>query len=1192
MVEIKNLNLREEAINLRYEPAVDLGDVVKGSAPFFMQNFVEFFERTHLTESMKTLIIKTLMNLIGLREVTIGGSKKIKVSSNLILLPSDLGGGKTHSLILLYHVVKLIATATNRDEAVSKLKMLDKDIAEFVASNWESLRSKQLKVVIVDCKYSDLAPSPALPIKIAGREIKTLWGYLGYELGKYELVSSSDEKEVAPYADVIFNVFNESKALVLIDEIGRYYDQSGLAPSVISTFLMNLAEAMSKYTIREVAVVVTLPYEIRESEIESRESMKYVHAPELVEAINKILNRPNVEIVKPVEKGDLVEILRKRIFAHKGEFEKFAEEYVADKVSKEYPVQVREALDNRGFWRTVKKTYPFHPQYLDLLEKLVYKLPYLQKTRDAIKITVQTVLAIREGFFSFIEDKVDLISPYHVPVFISEVLDETVLRNAPSEYKVFQLILSSNMFELQNYEKLKSFKPDDFLEKVIARSLREAKLKKEDLKLGTKLVTVIWLHSLIGLGLPANMGDYPTTTDLIYSVSPIEYDVKGLLSLLRSILPQLIVHGDPASENAKWFFTNIPSLEELVEILKKNVTDVMAKEKLAEFIENGLKGKKAKGRPLKDYKTESIFENTATVRRVSEVPEEILSSKDPAIIAFADVVDKKELENLLEAKNHIVALAPYVERYDELKKISPEDAKGIKELARLKDATVWDGLLDLLRYYVAVESISDKHISAFISGNLGKGHDEAFLEDILKLMNEKVEGLKDYYYKNVWNMINKCYTKVYYYRQGNLLSEEGLNIESDKPLAPIVESFLRNKGLVPAEFNGKYIITIFEDYMDKNSEEDEININTLWSFIRTTTKAKVPIISWKMFLDAIKDLIRTLDYAVIIGKTIIWKPIFSNSGEAEMKDESEELLELLNEEMKKQQLGWDNIKLVYWRKVFDDWLNFVLEKTPRNKVLKIKDRSGNIYNVSDVKIERETTVKNGKLFYEEKKYLVEVEAKFPEEIWEKKDYEAEVDVKVGNFDGEIEVKLTPSKGLVVETVEPKEPKGKSPLHIRFKFRAENAGRYTLKFEVFSNLSLLDSKVETIDVKGEWIEEEITIKEKGEPIPGEAKVIEIIVLSAERIRDVLTLAKSYEGMLYGNVVIASSEEEVRLEIKAKKARVLELLWSSINNLVRTAGGNTEIEITHKPTGEPSLREVIDKIIDTRGIKFKIRRKLQS
>ena len=163
---------------------------------------------------MKELIIKVFMNLLGLKS-TVVGNRRYEVSSNLILLPSDLGGGKTHTLILLYHIFKLIGEARDLSEVVNKIRVLDEDLAEFISKNWTKIKEVSPKVTVIDCKYSDLAPSPVKPISIAGREIKTLWGYLGYELGRYEFVKEADERETAPYVDMLLNVLNESRAVAV-----------------------------------------------------------------------------------------------------------------------------------------------------------------------------------------------------------------------------------------------------------------------------------------------------------------------------------------------------------------------------------------------------------------------------------------------------------------------------------------------------------------------------------------------------------------------------------------------------------------------------------------------------------------------------------------------------------------------------------------------------------------------------------------------------------------------------------------------------------------------------------------------------------------------------------------------------------------------------------------------------------------
>jgi len=1180
MVDVRSLAVRDEVRNLMYEPAIDLGDVVRGKAPAFVQDPVEFFSRTHSTESMKTLVIKVFMNLLGIKKAEVGG-RSYEVSSSLILLPSDLGGGKTHSLILLYHMLNLISESKDRESVISKIKILDEDIADFISENWDSIKGISPKVVVIDCKYSDLAPGPVKPIEIGGRKIKTLWGYLGYELGRYDLMKSADERETAPYADDIFKALNESRALVLIDEIGRYYDLSGLEPTKISAFLMNLAEALSKYTVRGVAVALSLPYEAREGRVEAKAGMEYVHRPELIRAVNEVLSRPSAEIIKPVERRDLAEILRKRIFScSREEFEKLANDFIARELNREYPVQVRKVLDDKGFWKEIRETYPFHPMFLNVIEKLAYKLPYLQRTRDAIKIAVHTVMALKEGLFTALEDEVGLIMPYHIPLFSGEALDETILRNAPDEYKMFQLILKSNVVEPENFNNIKKYGKEEFYEKIVARELRG--LKEEDMRLGVKLASIIWLHSLVGLSFPINIGEFPTTLDLIYSVSPTDQDVRGVLGILRSVLPQLVIHGDLESDSARWFFASIPSLEELIEIMKKNVTDEMAKDKLAELIEDGLTGKRGKGRPPKGYRSESIFSKSLVTKTFASIPREILDLRDPVLMTFADKVSKDELLNLLKGRNNIIVLAPHVEGIDSEEKLAPEDIKGIKELAGLKDRPVWDGLLEILRYNIAAENISEDHLKSFVGEKLKIGGEE-YTKELLKILEGKVRSKKDYYYTNAWNLINRCYRRVYYHRQGSIRSEEGLSLERDKPIPPTVESFLREKGLILSEFRGTNILSIVRDYLGKDPTREAIEVGKLWNFIITTDKANVPLITREGFIKAIKDLIKTLDYAVRAKGELLWKPIFSGKEEA---DEGSKLISQIVDHIRKTRLEWEDIELIYWENIFDEWLARTIETTPSNMVLKVMDKSGRFLDIRDIKFDPKSTIRSGRLFYEEKKYPVELDIKLPDEIVEGNTYDLEAMVFVGNFEGEVLVELKPDRGL---SVEPREFRGKPPVQVKFKIGAEKAGNYRVRVEVYDGKKLLDFRTIDIPVKGEWIEEEIAV-EVPERVEEGVKVVSIKATDIAHLPDLIRVAKSYPGRIDGSLTLRSESGNISLKIETEDPRTLDLLLTPINSLMRIlTKAKAAADIVYTFREEPELRDVIKLVVETKGLEFKTKKR---
>ena len=1165
---------------------------------------------------MKRLVVLVLMNLLGYKRKAVGG-KEYEAKSNLILLPSDLGGGKTHSLILLYHVFELISNSNDKEEAASKLRMLDNDIAEFVRNEWDSIKGISPKVVTIDCKYSDLAPSSVKPINVGGRKIKTLWGYLGYELkgyDGYEHMKAADEAGTAPYVDDLFKVLDGSRAVVLIDEIGRYYVESGLDPTTISTFLMNLAEALNKHTVREVAVVISVPYEKGRG---SNERDEYVHPRGLIEAIDAVLSRQTVEVIKPVVGSeDLAEILKRRIFDYRqDELERLADEFIDNESRREYPDQVKSALRRRGFWKEVKKTYPFHPMFLAVLEKLAYNLPHLQRTRDAIKIAVQAVLALREGLFDAVEDNVNLIMPYHIPLFVDEAIEETVLRNASTEYRQFKVILKSNVVEPKNLDyliKLKNKLARDefkkrFYEEIVAREL--GGLKEDEVRMGFKLASIIWLHSLVGLGIPTNMGSFASTEDLIYSVSPTEQDVKGILGILRSVLPQLIVIGDPESDGARWFFGVVPSIDDFIAELKRNITDEDAKKELAKLLEDGLLGGKGRRRAAKGNETiTKFFKLSSVVPNVTAIPREAIELNDPVLIVLADTASEGDLLNLLKGRNNIVVLAPHIKGIDEEEKLKDEDIEGVRELAGFRGRTAWHGLLEILKYYRAAESITEDQLKILVGQEIGESQEE-YLNDLLKLLKEKVESKLDYYYRHSWNMINRCYNKVYYHRQGRILSKSGLSLESDKPIPLLVEEFLREKEqLIPEEFQGEDLEHIIKEHLGKDPREEPISIDNLWKFILTTEKADVPLISHEDFIKAVEDLVKRLDYVVEVkaenyAQNVLWKPIFNDLQEAQSSDEGEKLLDEINERLKEANATWDDVELVYWEKAFTRWLDYVAKSVPSDAIIKVLDRSGKEYDLDYLKglitsgeaFTAKNIIKSGKLFYEKKKYPVELKYSTPNEMQEGTEYEMELTITVKNLDKDFVVTLQPDAGL---SVVPREFRGRSPLPIKFKIKAEKAGSYNIKLIISSSDGYsLDFRSIPILVKGTWLEREIELgsEEVTAQVREEVKLERIWGNDLAHLPEIANVMRKFGGSANGSITISdkSGATIIKVDIgNAKNALVLELIGNYINSLLR-AMKEEELkvvtELQYTPEEEPNLQDVLKLLRVSRGLKVRVKEK---
>ena len=189
------------------EFAADLWQVHLGQGTDEYRNPVEFFRRTYLTESLKGMLVGAVRRLAGE-----GGDPVVQLQTNF-------GGGKTHSMLALYHLFSGIAP--------SELAGIDAVMQEAAATKLPTAR----RVVLVGNKISPGNPST----KPDGTVVRTLWGELAWQLGgkkAFARVKADDEKATSP-GDVLRELFIEyGPCLILIDEWVAYarqlHDQSDL----------------------------------------------------------------------------------------------------------------------------------------------------------------------------------------------------------------------------------------------------------------------------------------------------------------------------------------------------------------------------------------------------------------------------------------------------------------------------------------------------------------------------------------------------------------------------------------------------------------------------------------------------------------------------------------------------------------------------------------------------------------------------------------------------------------------------------------------------------------------------------------------------------------------------------------------------------------------------------------------------
>lgn len=394
-VALPHDDVRDSAA-VKAEYAVNLGRVDRDD-PALSRHYRDpraFFEATFLTADLKRLLGDVLAALTG------------KKTDRVLQLRTPFGGGKTHSLVALLHLVRSRA-------ALAGLP----DLAGLP-------NPSPARVASLPC--ADL--TPANPRAIAGgATIRTLWGELAYRLGGPEAfarVREIDERMTAPGGDLLASLVRApgTSTLILADEVLVYVEKAMTVPAGDSTlgrqtlaFLQALTETVAGDP--SAAFVYSLQASVAEA----------IGDEGLLQALDKLVGRVDARRV-PVQDREVREIIRRRLFKEIGtEADRHA---VADgyaRIFRDHALaraetdgdRARVEDDTRQFRDEILASYPFHPALIRLMYERWGSLPSYQRTRGALQFlgTVVHVL-FRDGHQGA------LIAPSDIPLRDPDVRSE------------------------------------------------------------------------------------------------------------------------------------------------------------------------------------------------------------------------------------------------------------------------------------------------------------------------------------------------------------------------------------------------------------------------------------------------------------------------------------------------------------------------------------------------------------------------------------------------------------------------------------------------------------------------------------------------------------------------------------------------------------------------------------------------
>ena len=335
------------------EFAADLWQVHLGEGTDEYREPVEFFRRTYLTESLKHLLVGAIRRLAG------------KGGDPVVQLQTNFGGGKTHSMLALYHL--LSGTASGELDGIDSV-LQEADAREIATAR---------RVVLVGNKIS-----PGNPVtKPDGTVVRTLWGELAWQLGgarAFARIAADDEKATSP-GDALRELFNEyGPCLVLIDEWVAYarqlHDQSDLPAGSFETqfsFAQVLTE--SAKLANNCLLVISLPASDTAGSPHTRADDVEVGGQRGREALDRLRNVVGrIESSwRPASAEESFEIVRRRLFEPFTDPAQFKDRDVVARAfaelyrtqHQEFPPECRDA----DYEKRIKGAYPIHPEIFDRL---------------------------------------------------------------------------------------------------------------------------------------------------------------------------------------------------------------------------------------------------------------------------------------------------------------------------------------------------------------------------------------------------------------------------------------------------------------------------------------------------------------------------------------------------------------------------------------------------------------------------------------------------------------------------------------------------------------------------------------------------------------------------------------------------------------------------------------------------------
>ncbi|MCE2838244.1 MAG: DUF499 domain-containing protein, partial [Cyanobium sp. 49614_E6] len=276
---------------------------------------------------------------------------------SILRLDTSYGGGKTHALIGLNHILTAADQIPN--------------LAEFIDPS--RLPSQKVTVAAFDGENAD----PMNGRRMEGNVLAfTPWGELAVQLAGpagYERIRNSDRLGAAPPgAETLRELIGERPVLILIDELSIYLRKikgpaAGQAAEQLTPFLTDLIKAVNSSPQAVLVFTLALGKGGQAVDAYGEENQRI---DRIFAELQSVTGR-QITALTPTSEDETVQVLTRRLF---------------ESIDRS---RVEEESDDRA--ANLRKGYPLHPELIETLMQKTSTLENFQRVRGMLRLLAQTV---------------------------------------------------------------------------------------------------------------------------------------------------------------------------------------------------------------------------------------------------------------------------------------------------------------------------------------------------------------------------------------------------------------------------------------------------------------------------------------------------------------------------------------------------------------------------------------------------------------------------------------------------------------------------------------------------------------------------------------------------------------------------------------------------------------------------------